>query len=202
MLVTVTGDGSWQSASTILGTPTASMGALWNRGKSTSVFSTNMKAEAFWNGVWQPINALYDAESMSSFNGGFFWSNKPVGDAGDAQTWAMGTPLMLNSSGSHDPDSSDSITTFAWDLNNDGSWEKMTTSTILALTPSEAANYFSSVGLHQVGLGVVDTTGLWSSTVLTSVNTIPEPVSFIVWSMLGVPGVGLGWWRRRKQTET
>ena len=31
-----------------------------------------------------------------------------------------------------------------------------------------------------------------------NVNTIPEPTTLIVWSLLGASGVGIGWWRRRK----
>ncbi len=34
---------------------------------------------------------------------------------------------------------------------------------------------------------------------VATIEPIPEPASLLVWSLLGASGVGIGWWRRRRQ---
>ena len=35
--------------------------------------------------------------------------------------------------------------------------------------------------------------------VAAAVAPIPEPTSIAVWSLLGLAGIGAGWWRRRRK---
>lgn len=72
----------------------------------------------------------------------------PVAEAGGPYAGLEGSPVMLNASGSSDPDNN--IVEYAWDLDNNGSYET------LGISPQIT---FNDNGAFQVGLRVTDAYG-------------------------------------------
>lgn len=73
----------------------------------------------------------------------------PVADANGPYTETIGMPIILDGSGSYDPDGT--IINWEWDLDNDGQFDDASGETI-TLT-------FGSVGTHVVGIRVTDEYG-------------------------------------------
>ena len=64
------------------------------------------------------------------------------------------------------------------------------------LIGNTAADTFTSI---QFGTTTAsDSFGFDDMTVGTQENVIPEPPTLIIWSLLGILGIGIRWWRRRK----
>ncbi|GMT41336.1 MAG: hypothetical protein IEMM0001_2071 [bacterium] len=82
---------------------------------------------------------------------------QPVADAGGPYTGSVGVPVMLDASGSYDPDGQ--IVTYQWDCDNDGTYEQTTLFPTLKYTWSDA--YDGIIGLlvtDNDGLSATDTT--------------------------------------------
>ncbi len=57
--------------------------------------------------------------------------------------------------------------------------------------PAEVSGFFwSSDAVTKYGLSILVTSAEEAA--------VPEPASFVVWSLLGVVGLSVGWWRRRR----
>lgn len=69
-------------------------------------------------------------------------------------------PLVLSSTGSYDPQGI-GITSYAWDLNNDGTFETVGSSPVL--TRDQLAAMGLTDGFHSVGLKVTDGDGYWAT---------------------------------------
>ncbi len=95
----------------------------------------------------------------------------PVANAGGPYTTDEGQNVTLNGTGSSDPDTGDSIASFAWDLDDDGTFE----------TPG-ATPTFDAVGqdgVFTVGLQVTDQAGATATTTTTvRVNNVAPTVAF------------------------
>jgi len=70
----------------------------------------------------------------------------PTADAGGPYSGNIGENIMLNGTGSHDSDGT--ITSYAWDLDNDGSYDDA--------TGSQPTHSWSIAGTHTIGLKVTD----------------------------------------------
>src|SRR6185369_637129 len=94
-------------------------------------------------------------------------NNAPTANAGGPYTINQGSALTLDGSGSVDPDSGDSIVSYAWDLNNDGTFGDVT-GVNTTVTSAQLASYGVGAGSHTIGLRVTDShgsTGMASTTV-------------------------------------
>ncbi len=86
-----------------------------------------------------------------------------------------------------DPGGADDPLTYAWDLDNDGSYETIGRTTSL---------HFATMGLHTVGVKVTDThSGSVTDTLV--VNVIPEPATMSLLTL----GAALGLLRRRSKAS-
>jgi ABC-type branched-subunit amino acid transport system substrate-binding protein len=74
----------------------------------------------------------------------------PIADAGGPYTVAWGAQLILDGSGSTDPDNN--IASYEWDLDNDGQYDDATGVTVITS--------FHQIGDHIIGLRVTDDGGL------------------------------------------
>jgi hypothetical protein len=108
-------------------------------------------------------------------------SQPPVANPGGPYTVAEGSLLTLDASGSSDPDSGDSIVSYAWDLNGDGNFnDVVSTNPIINVSWATLVSLGLNDGLNPavqqtIRLRVTDTTSLTStaSTTLTLTNTAP-----------------------------
>lgn len=99
------------------------------------------------------------------------WANlPPVADAGGPYSVNWGAELVLDGSGSSDPD--DNIASYEWDLDNDGEYDDASGVT---WTVS-----FTSLGEQQVGLRVTDEGGL-SDTDTATVTVVDPTPPVITW---------------------
>lgn len=87
----------------------------------------------------------------------------PVADAGGPYTGLEGSPVILNASGSADPDNN--IVEYAWDLDNDGVYDTIGITTQVT---------FDDNGTFQIGLKVTDAYGE-TSTDIADVNIANVP---------------------------
>ena len=94
----------------------------------------------------------------------------PVADAGGPYTGDEGSPISLDGTGSSDPD--EEITSYLWDLDNDGDYDDAT-----GATPSYT---WSDNGVYTIGLMVTDNEGYWSiDTSTVTINNVAPTVSEI-----------------------
>jgi hypothetical protein len=81
---------------------------------------------------------------------------------------------------------------YEWDLDNDGDYD---------CTGADGVTAFSGSGLHTIGLRVSDGNGgfafgSFDVTVNSPNSPIPEPTTFIIWSLLGALALGRRrWWK-------
>lgn len=98
--------------------------AGYNSDGATSVSGTVKSAD------W--IQYTYDQLSQTT-TGNKFWdkkpgplNNPPIADANGPYTGIANQPVQFDGSGSFDPDSGDWITSYEWDMNNDGQFDDAT----------------------------------------------------------------------------
>jgi len=53
--------------------------------------------------------------------------------------------------------------------------------------------------IYRVGLNPPDYMSSLGTALVRDVGTVPEPTTLLVWSLLGASGIGLGWWKRKRQ---
>ena len=100
----------------------------------------------------------------------------PVADAGGPYMIDEGSPLVLNASGSTDPNGNETIVSFAWDLDNDGQFDDAT-----GVNPTITSAQLTALGLPRNGpssfpiaLRVTDDGGLSAEdTATVSVLNLP-----------------------------
>ncbi|HEX9973522.1 MAG TPA: PKD domain-containing protein, partial [bacterium] len=123
--------------------------AGYNSDGATSVSGTVKSAD------W--IQYTYDKLSQTT-TGNKFWdkksgqlNNPPVADADGPYTGTVNQPVQFDGSGSYDPDAGDSITSYEWDMDNDGQFDDAT-----GVYPTWTWN---SPTTHSIHLKVTDTHG-------------------------------------------
>ncbi|GEM_PF-1940961 len=104
--------------------------------------------------------------SLSFFILGAPANRPPVAEAGGPYTVAWGMPLTLDGSGSTDPN--DNISTYEWDLDNDGEYDDAS-----GIAPTVT---FNQDGEHTISLRVTDAGGL-SDTDTATVTVLPWTLS-------------------------
>lgn len=103
----------------------------------------------------------------------------PVAEAGGPYTVDEGSPVVLDGSGSTDPDVGDTLE-FAWDLNNDGIYENM--GVTIAITPPDGPATMT------VGLKVTDSEGAFSTdTAMVIVKNVAPAVKLSDSYLVTVP---------------
>jgi hypothetical protein len=130
---------------------------------------------------------------------------RPTANAGPAQTITLGSPLLLDGTGSTDPNLPDGdLLSFSWDVNNDGIFGEITGAFPLIPFAQLAGFGFATLGDRTVSLSVMDSFGRTStdSTVVTVVaaapTAVPEPTSLAV---LSASLLGLAWARRKREVK-
>jgi PKD repeat protein len=91
----------------------------------------------------------------------------PVAEANGPYSQLLGGTTTLSSAGSSDPDTSDTITLYAWDFTNDGSYDTT------AANPSYA---YPAAGVYTARLTVTDNHGA-SATDLATINVNTPPIA-------------------------
>jgi hypothetical protein len=116
----------------------------------------------------------------------------------------LGDGVLLDGSGSFDPNAAygDAITSYMWDIDNNGSYDISSVSATLNLSAVNIASYGLSVGQHTVKLRVTDkwgvtSTGTSSLDISAAPSPVPEPTTLAIWSMFG--GLGMIATRRRRK---
>jgi hypothetical protein len=170
-------------------------------GSDTSVSHTFMQFGSF-DSTLRVTNNLGEQDLFSQTIDVFFANANPVANTGGPYEWVMGDTLQLNGSQSFDPDSSfgDTITSFAWDLNNDGIFGDASGETVTLAAPDLFSLGLTSIGsTASIGLQVMDTFGTSSSTLTQIevvenytpiVSAVPEPSTFSL-AILGFLTLGL-----------
>ena len=103
------------------------------------------------------------------------FNDAPVTILPNFYNFSYGQNLILDASGSYDPDSGDTITNYAWDLNNDGVIDINTTEALLILSQSEYSAYFNVYGNYVLGLKTTDNNGCTGDFVTTDlILAMPE----------------------------
>jgi hypothetical protein len=98
-------------------------------------------------------------------------NNPPEADAGGPYSTNEGTDVTLDGTGSTDPDTGDSIATYEWDLDNDGSFDDAT-------GPTATFDDVGQDGSHTVGLRVTDQAGATDTdTAQVTVNNVAPSVT-------------------------
>ena len=94
-------------------------------------------------------------------------NDPPVADAGGAVSGSEGSPITVNGSGSSDIDNA--ITTYAWDCDNNGSYETSSSSATNTCT-------FNDNGTYTIGLRVTDASGATDTGTTTATVSNVAPV--------------------------
>ena len=100
----------------------------------------------------------------------------PIADADGPYTISVGDPLILNASGSVDPDGQ--IVSYMWDLDNNGSFETNAGGQpFFAVDYEDVQDFGLAVGVvHNIHLKVTDSTDL-TNTDSSSLTIVPEPAT-------------------------
>ena len=107
-------------------------------------------------------------------------NDAPVANAGGPYVTTFGTGVTLDGAGSYDPDTAngDTIVAFAWDLNNDGTYDSSIGTTALYLSPSALNSYGLGVGSHTIRLQVTDSHGATGTATTTLTIQRTQAISF------------------------
>ena len=102
----------------------------------------------------------------------------PIAMLNGTGSFTFGDNLLLDASGSFDPDLNGGIATHSWDLDNDGIYERVGGSA-LELTKADYQSLFDNVtGVHTIGLKVTDNTGRsTTASFQTSLTALPAPAA-------------------------
>jgi len=106
----------------------------------------------------------------------------PVADLADL-TIFLGEDVSLDGSGSTDANINvgDSLTSFMWDLDDDGIFDTTTSVPTISLSASQLAGFGLGVGDHDISLKVTDIRGSTNTTFGTlSILSVPEPSSLLL----------------------
>ena len=104
----------------------------------------------------------------------------PVANTGGPYRIDLGGELLLDGSGSSDPDveTGDAIATYAWDLNNDGTYDSSLATRTLTVTAAELASLGLGAGSHTITLRVTDTFGVSGTATTTLTIRAPQTIDF------------------------
>ncbi len=110
-------------------------------------------------------------------------SSAPVADADGPYTveWYLAESIWLDASGSYDLDAAlgDQIVEYAWDLDNNGVWDRTSVNPFLSMTQSEYAAFFDGPGSYMVSMRATDATGL-SGIDTGQIHFVPEPMTVLL----------------------
>jgi len=124
-------------------------------------------------------------------------ANDPIADAGGPYELLAGESLLLDGTGSFDPDEPFGDTlSFQWDVGLDGVVD------LVGQTTEAPPSLFNSFGPEfDVSLTVTDSFGQssTSSGSVTVTAPVPEPHSIALWSILGLGLAGFGYYRMRRK---
>lgn len=105
----------------------------------------------------------------------------------------VGDNVELDGSGSFDSDAlyGDSIMSYMWDIDNDGTFEVASGSS-LNLSYADLVTKGLTPGINSIGLKVTDRWGS-TNTILSNITiaTVPEPTTFAILSALGCLGLAV-----------
>jgi hypothetical protein len=198
--ITVTGDTYTHTTST---NPNSSLSVLLTSGTSSTHLTytgtagsgslANVNSSGIGQvGLWGWASAASQATSITNFaitgNDG-----KPVAVAGGAYT----VPYLgsINLAGTTGAGSYGTVTTWEWDLNNDGLYDDATTQ-----TPNISYNYLvntlnlTTTGTHTIGVKTTNNVGLTSTASGQLTILTPEPATV---ALLGAGAIFIGWYRHR-----
>ena len=105
----------------------------------------------------------------------------PVADADGPYVIGEDDDLVLDASGSYDPDAGDSIASYAWDLDNDGQYDDLVTTDAVATVPYGTLQTLGlGLGTYPIGLQVTDTHTATGTDFTTVKIVIPPSVEGVL----------------------
>ena len=119
-------------------------------------------------------------------------NRQPLADAGGPYVVAEGAGLVLDASGSSDPDPGDAIVEYAWDLNGDGQHDDLISSTaqyVLSQSQREALGLGDGPSSHPIAVRVTDSRGATSAAASSLRITNTAPVVSVSAPVDGYSGV-------------
>jgi hypothetical protein len=154
-------------------------------------------ASVTYSGVTFSSQAALSDKAL--FNIGLGWSGSPAVLSSQGGSWGVANILITFPEVVHGFCLNNGYGTF------NGSDVTFTLSNGDAVTQASTPSGYATTNF----IGITDPTG-FTSVQLTSPDyvldinniayaTVPEPATFIIWSILGGLGLTVGWWRKRKQ---
>ncbi|MDA7977596.1 MAG: PEP-CTERM sorting domain-containing protein [Pirellulales bacterium] len=126
----------------------------------------------------------------------------PVSDPGGPYTIDPGFDLDLDGSASADPDVAlgDSIVSWEWDVDGDGTYDVTGETTTVDWATLLGIGVLAD-NTYNLALRTTDELGAQHvQTTLFTVNPVPEPATCVIWALAG-GSCGLAGWRRRRKAK-
>jgi hypothetical protein len=138
------------------------------------------KAKVFLLGACFIAGLLFCAGSAHSLA---LQNNPPVANADGPYVIFYGYGVTLDGSQSYDPDApSDYIVSYAWDLNDDGTADRVVGTSLLSLTWSQLNTLMGQLiigQIYMINLQVADSHQAWSGWAQSTLQVVEHPVPAI-----------------------